>query len=193
MCNYLTNIKYLCILLFTGSIFFACENNEQEVQKLNAKSLSVEEAKNVKVNYTTGGKAKAQLAAPIMFRVQDTVPYIEFPKNLHVDFYNEQGVIESTLDAKYGKYNEQQSKVFLKDSVRFIGLKNGDTLYTNELYWDRNRPVYQFYTNTPTTILTKSQIINSIGFEVNQAFTDKYFKNTTNSVFRVPKSSFPEY
>jgi LPS export ABC transporter protein LptC len=188
-----TSIKNILMLLLISSIFFACENDEQEVIKINSKSLSVEEATDVNVNYTTGGKAKAQLSSPSMLRVQDTVSYVEFPKKLHVDFYNEQGVIESTLDAKYGKYNELQSKVFLKDSVRFIGLKNGDTLYTNELYWDRNRSIYQFYTDAPTVIKTKNEIINCIGFEVNQAFTDKLFKGSTNSYFRVPTSSFPQY
>ncbi|MBL0146133.1 MAG: LPS export ABC transporter periplasmic protein LptC [Chitinophagaceae bacterium] len=178
------------VLLFS---FTSCENDEAEVKNLSAKSLGVEEATNVKVNYTTGGKAKAQLFSPLMLRVQDTTSYVEFPKTLHVDFYNEAGVIESILDAKYGKYNEQQSKVLLKDSVRFIGLKNGDTLYTNELYWDRNRPTYQFYTDKPVRVLTKAQIINSIGFEVSQDFKDKWFKNTTNSIFRVPTSQFPEY
>jgi LPS export ABC transporter protein LptC len=193
MSKTITFIKNILMLLFFSSIFFACENDEKEITKISAKSLSIEEATNVNVNYTTGGKAKAQLSSPLMLRVQDTLSYVEFPKKLHVDFYNEQGVIESILDAKYGKYNEQQSKVFLKDSVRFIGLKNGDTLYTNELYWDRNRPVYQFYTDAPTVIKTKAEIINCVGFEVNQAFTDKLFKGTRNSYFRVPTTSFPQY
>jgi LPS export ABC transporter protein LptC len=173
--------------------FYSCENNEGEIKNISAKSLAVEEATNVNINYTTSGNTKAQLKAPVMLRVQDTASYVEFPKKLHVDFYNEQGVIESTLDALFGKYNEIQSKVLLKDSVRFIGLKNGDTLFTNELFWDRNRPTYQFYTDKPTIIKTKKEIINSVGFEVNQDFTDKWFKNTTNSYFRVPTASFPEY
>jgi LPS export ABC transporter protein LptC len=173
--------------------FYSCENNEGEIKNISAKSLAVEEATNVNINYTTSGNTKAQLKAPVMLRVQDTASYVEFPKKLHVDFYNEQGVIESTLDALFGKYNEIQSKVLLKDSVRFIGLKNGDTLFTNELFWDRNRPTYQFYTDKPTIIKTKKEIINSVGFEVNQDFTDKWFKNTTNSYFRVPTANFPAY
>ena len=181
----------LSALLLVGII--SCENNEGDIKNITSKSLAIEEATNVNVNYTTSGTAKAQLRAPLMLRVQDTVSFVEFPKQLHVDFYNEQGVIESILDAKYGKYNETQSKVLLKDSVRFIGLKNGDTLYTNELFWDRNRSTYQFYTDKPTVIKTKKEIINSIGFEVNQNFTDKWFKNTTNSYFRIPTSSLPAY
>lgn len=186
-------IKLIAVFIL-GCIFLsACENNAAEVDKLASKKLGVEEAVNVDINYTLSGKAKAKLLSPLMLRVQDTMPYVEFPKKIHVDFYNDSGKIESVLDAKYARYVESQSKVLLRDSVRFIGLKNGDTLYCNELYWDRNRPVYQFYTESPTQIRTKSHNINSIGFETSQDFTDKWFKKITNSFIKVSSSEFPEY
>ncbi|MEI8059495.1 MAG: hypothetical protein WCG67_04995, partial [Ferruginibacter sp.] len=97
------------------------------------------------------------------------------------------------LDAKYARYIETQSKILLKDSVRFIGLKNGDTLYCDELYWDRNRNDYQFYTDKPVQIRTKTHNINSIGFETSQDFKDKVFHQVTNSVIKVSSSQFPEY
>ncbi len=178
----------------TGCIFlYACENSKEDIARLTTKQLGVEEAIKVDINYTLGGKAKAKLTAPLMLRVQDTVPYVEFPKKLHVDFYNDSGKIESILDARYAKYTETQSRVLLKDSVRFIGLKNGDTLYCNELYWDRNRQPYQFYTESPTQVRTKMQNINSIGFETSQDFKDKLFKKITNSTIKVASSEFPEY
>ncbi len=188
------NIIRKIAALFMGCIFLlACENTKEDIDKLSQKKLGVEEAKIVDINYTTAGKAKAKLTAPLMLRVQDTMPYIEFPQKLHVDFYNDSGKIESVLDAKYAKYTESQSRIFLKDSVRFIGLKNGDTLYCNELYWDRNRQPYQFYTESPTQVRTKLQNINSIGFETSQDFKDKVFKQITNSTFKVSSSQFPEY
>jgi LPS export ABC transporter protein LptC len=181
--------------LFLGCIFLCgCENTKQEIDSLNKKNTNVEEATIVTLNYTLGGKAKAILTAPLMLRVQnDTMPYVEFPKKIHVDFYNDSTKIESILDAKYARYIESQSKILLRDSVRFIGLKNGDTLYCNELYWDRNRPVYQFYTESPTQVRTKLQNINSVGFETSQDFKDKNFKQVTNSSIKVPSSQFPEY
>jgi hypothetical protein len=118
---------------------------------------------------------------------------VEFPKKIHVDFYNDSTKIESILDAKYARYIETQSKILLKDSVRFIGLKNGDTLYCDELYWDRNRNSYQFYTEKPVQIKTKTHIIYSIGFETSQDFKDKVFYHVTNSLIKVPSSQFPEY
>jgi hypothetical protein len=180
--------------LFSGCIFLsACENDSKEIDDLTKKKLGVEEAINVDLNYTLGGKAKAKLLSPLMLRVQDTIPYTEFPKKIHVDFYNDSTKIESILDAKYARYVESESRILLKDSVRFIGLKNGDTLYCDELYWDRNRPVYQFYTEAPTQVRTKLQNINSIGFECSQDFKDKVFKKVTNSSIKVPSSQFPEY
>jgi len=184
----------LTAAFFGGCIFLtACENSSKEIDNLTKKKLGVEEAIKVNINYTMGGKTKAILQSPLMLRVQDTLPYVEFPKKIHVDFYNDSTKIESILDAKYAKYIESQSKVLLKDSVRFIGLKNGDTLYCDELYWDRSRPTYQFYTDKPVQIRTKLQIINGTGFETSQDFKDKHVINPTNSFIKVPASQFPEY
>jgi LPS export ABC transporter protein LptC len=186
---------YLIIAVCTAGCIFlsACENSKEELDQLGAKKLGVEEAVQVNINYTLSGKTKAILTSPLMLRVQDSVPYVEFPKRIHVDFYNDSTKIESILDAKYARYIESQSKILLKDSVRFIGLNTGDTLYCDELYWDRNRNTYQFYTDKPVRIRTRMQIINGTGFETSQDFKDKHVFNPTNSVIRVPSSQFPEY
>lgn len=186
---------YLIIAVCTAGCIFlsACENSKEELDQLSSKKLGVEEAVQVNINYTLSGKTKAILTAPIMLRVQDSIPYVEFPKKIHVDFYNDSTKIESILDAKYARYIETQSKILLKDSVRFIGLNTGDTLYCDELYWDRNRNTYQFYTDKPVRIRTKMQVINGTGFETSQDFKDKHVFNPTNSVIRVPSSQFPEY
>ena len=187
-----TTLIKLVAALFSGCFFLcSCENSIKDIKALDAKRIGVEVAKNVNMRYSVGGILKANLLGPVMYRVQDTVPYVEFPKTIHVDFYTAEDTIESTLDAKYAKYIETQSKVLLRDSVRFIGLKNGDTLYCNELFWDRARPVYQFYTDKPVQIRTKTQIIDGVGLEASQDFKEKLIKNVTNSVLKVPASQFP--
>lgn len=185
--------RFLIPILFSAVCLFpACENNPEVVNNLSSKNLGVEEAKNVDINYTLAGRAKAKLLSPLMLRVQDTLPYVEFPKTLHVDFFNDSAKRESLLDALYGKYFESQSKILLRDSIRFIGLKNGDTLYCQELFWDRNRPIYQFYTDKPVQIRTKTQVIyGEDGFETNQDFSEKLVKRVVNSIFRIPNSQFP--
>lgn len=175
----------------TGCFFFiSCENDEGAVKKLFNKKPGVEEGKDVLIKYSVGGKRKAILTGPLLYRVQDTVPYIEFPHTLHVDFFNEHDTLESKLDAHYAKYKDSQSKVFLKDSVRVINIK-GDTLYCDELYWDRSRTGTEFYTDKPVRIRTRTQIINGIGMDAKQDFTEWHIVQPVG-IDKVPSSQFPE-
>lgn len=185
--------QHRCVAILLSAVtlfsFSSCENSEKDLKNLNSKSAGIEEAKNVNINYTIKGKIKAILLSPLMFRVQDTMPYVEFPKTLHVDFYNDSALVESKLDSYYGKYIEAQSKVFLKDSVKVINVK-GDTLYCDELWWDRNRTGTEFYTNKPVRIRTRKEIIDGIGMEARQDFKDWHIMNVTGIV-KVPSADFP--
>lgn len=178
----------LTVFFLAGSLLLSC--NDEEFSSYNSKNLGIEEIKNADINYTLGGNAKAKLRSPLMLRVQDTNPYVEFPKKLHVDFFNEKGAVDSRLDALYGKYYELESKVFLRDSVRIINIV-GDTLYCNELWWDRNRKGSEFYTDKGVKIRTKTHIINGTGMQAAQDFKNWVILNPTQSVIRVPNSQFP--
>ncbi|MEJ7626712.1 MAG: LPS export ABC transporter periplasmic protein LptC [Ferruginibacter sp.] len=184
----------ICIAAFlTGCIFLSsCENNEADVARLTKKrSLSVEEGRNVIINYTLKGDIKTILKAPLMLRVQDTAVFVEFPKTLTADFYNEKGKAESRLTAQYGKYKESESIIYLRDSVVVINFARGDTLYCDELYWDRNRKDAEFYTDKPVRIRTRTQIINGRGMEAPQDFKRHYIKYPTGIV-TVPSANFPQ-
>lgn len=181
---------HLLTAIFTGCLFLcSCENKLADVQKFNAKDIAVEVGKNVVIKYSVAGKRKATLTGAIMNRVQDTVPYVEFPKNIHVDFYGINDSIESRLDAHYARYKETQSKVFLRDSVKVINVA-GDTLYCDELYWDRSRTGVEFYTEKPVRIHTKKEIVNGIGMEARQDFKEYHIIHPTGFL-KVGASQFP--
>lgn len=184
------HFKQNAVVILFSLLLFSCENTDKELQDMSSKNLGIEEVKNADINYTLGGKAKAKLLSPLMLRVQDVNPYVEFPKKLHVDFYNDTGSVDSRLDALYGKYFEAESKVFLKDSVVVINVL-GDTLYCQELWWDRNRTGFEFYTDKEVRIRRKLQIIDGIGMEARQDFKEWVIKNVSNSFIRVPNSQFP--
>jgi len=191
MINLTADIKFLAAFI-TGCFFLcSCENSMEAIKELDAKKMGVEEAIKVTVTYSSNGKRKALLTSPIMYRVQDTVPYIEFPKSIHVDFYNEvnNDSIESKLDAKYAQYKESQSKVYLRDSVRVLNV-SGDTLFCDELYWDMKRTGTEFYTDKPVRIRTRTQIIDGIGMEARQDFKEHHIKQVTG-IIKVPSSQFP--
>ena len=179
-------LKFLVLCL----AFVACENDPVKVKTLTTKKLGVEEGKDITLNYTMGGKVKTVLTAPLMLRVQDSVQYIEFPKTLKAIFYSEEGIAESKLTANYGKYRENEDIVYLRDNVVVINFQKGDTLYSDEMYWDRSRTGTEFYTNKPVKIRTKTQIINGIGMEASQYFKSHHVLEVTG-VISVPSSKFP--
>jgi LPS export ABC transporter protein LptC len=140
-------------VLFMGCLFvlLSCENTKEEMDAaFGKKAAAVEEAIDVDSYLSQEGKTKARLTAPYMLRQVSDSQFIEFPRTLHVDFYDTTGVIETILNAKYGKYREYESKVLLRDSVIVINIKNGDTLRTPELWWDQNKS--EFYTDKPSHI-----------------------------------------
>lgn len=169
----------------------ACENDVNEVKQLGKKNPGIEEGKNITSFLSMGGKMKAKLTAPLLLRYQgDSALKSEFPKTLFVEFYNDSTKLESTLSAKYGRYMENENKIYLRDSVVIIRI-NGDTLETSELYWDQN--LGRFHTDKPVTTSQRNprqKLYARKGFSSNQTLTDiTYYELDLGSFLFLPDSS----
>lgn len=173
---------YLPAALFVSCLFlFACENDERKIKELTGNVTEVEEARNIESYLSESGHMKARLTAPLMIRVLKVdSPYVEFPQSLHVDFYNDSTKIESWLDSKYGKYFENQNKVYLRDSVVVINIK-GDTLKCPDLWWDQNTKL--FYTDKYAEYRAKGKnIYGGKGLEATQDMRSVTFKYPTGII-----------
>lgn len=172
--------------LFFGLLLPACENSQEELAALSKTRIAVEEAKSIESYLSQGGKMKAKLTAPVMNRYQADSPYIEFPRSLHVDFYNDSLQVQSELFSKYGRYRETEQKVFLRDSVLVFNNRK-DTLKCEELWWDQNKEM--FYTDKDVEIHQPDKIIYGKGLEADQSFNWYLIKQITGQVM-VPKGGF---
>lgn len=162
----------------------------QEVIELNSKKLGVEEGKNIESYLSQDGRVKAKLIAPLMLRYQLDTVKVEFPKKLHVDFFDDSLKIQSQLNARYGSYMENIGKVFLKDSVTFLN-RDGDTLWCKEMWWDQNK--HELYSDKPTRIFKKqyTQRYYSLnGFRSDEAFTFFTLFQSVNGTLIMPDSSY---
>jgi len=135
-------------------------------------------------------RVKGKLTSPFMLRYDRTdSPYAEFPRSLHVDFYNDSMQIESKLDAKYGKYLQNQEKVFLRDSVVVKNILKGDTLRCKTLWWDQHTE--RFTTDDSVRIYTPDKILYGTGMEADQNFRWYTIRHMTgmvlNSGGNIPK------
>ncbi len=173
-----------------GCIFLsACENDIKDVERFSKKEISVEEGKQIESFLSNGGILRAKLRAPVFLRYQTQVPKVEFPKTLHVDFYDSTRKIESELFADYGEYKENENLIYLRDNVVVFNVK-GDTLRTNELYWDQNKQI--FYNDKPTTVIQSSprqKIISKDGLTANQDLTWFSLKNLQPGSFTIISDS----
>ena len=181
--------EWLWLFLACG-LFAACENNMKTLPNFRQKQISVDEGRNITAYMSENAKVKARLTAPYMRRNEIDSPYVEFPNTLHVDFFNDSLQVESIMNARYGKWREQEGKVFLKDSVRVINIKNGDTLYCRELWWDRARTGMEFFTDKPIRIRTRTHTLDGVGMESRQDFVNWHILQPVG-IIKVPSSEFP--
>jgi LPS export ABC transporter protein LptC len=184
------HIIFIIAALFTGCFFIAgCENDIRQVRALGEKSKDVEVITQVTSYLSQDAKMKAKLTAPLMTRYQGDSVLVEFPKTVHVDFYTDSLQIESTVFAKYGRYIENQRRVLLRDSVIVINILKGDTLRTEELWWDQNKQL--FYTDKPVHIRQPDQKLDgNRGMEADQNFR-KWTLHQTEGVVNVADSTIP--
>jgi LPS export ABC transporter protein LptC len=181
----LTRYFFFWAALLTGCFFiYSCENDMGEVNEMLKKKMGVEEAVNVDIYMSQEGVMKARLRSPYMLRYIGESPsdsaYVEFPRTLHVDFYNDSLKIESTLDALYARHREHEDKVFLRDSVVVINILKGDTLRTDELWWDQN--TQEFYTDKAVRIHQPDKTIFGTGLRAAQDFSSYDIFNITGVV-----------
>lgn len=178
--------------LFSGCFFmYGCENDMAEVRELGSRKSGVDEGKNINSYLSVNGKMKAHLTAPTVLRYQgDSASKAEFPNSLHVDFFNDSARKESELRADYGRFVENEKKVYLRDNVVAFNIK-GDTLYCEDLVWDQNTG--RFHTDKKviwSQTFRKNLYIGLKGMDCDQDLNDiKLFDIQNGSYFTVPDST----
>lgn len=186
--------KWAALFLGCFFVYLSCENSSQELDNVYNKKIAVEEAYEIQSFLSQNGKTKAELISPYMLRYQgfkqgDT-PYIEFPRTLHVNFYDTTGTIESTLDARYAKFLENDRKILLRDSVVVINIRNGDTLITDELWWDQVKE--EIYTDKPNQVRQPDKTLyNKKGLRAAQNFSH-YTMLESSGPLQMPEDNMPE-
>lgn len=184
--------KFLTTLLIVAvaCLAVACGDNKTTGKPVGPHKIVPEEADSIVSMLSEPGtdsthklsaKVKGKLTSPYMLRYQRTdSPYAEFPRTLHVDFYNDSMQIESRLDAHYGKYFQNQEKVFLKDSVVVMNILKKDTVHCKTLWWDQHTE--RFTTDDSVRIYTPDKILYGTGMEADQNFRWYTIKKMTGMV-----------
>ncbi len=167
-------------LLLLFLLAASCKNNLEEARLVVSRAnANIEKGENVLIQYSDNGVTRIQCYGKTATRYNTEKPYLEFSDGIKIEFFKEDGSIESTLTARYATAVENSKEMVARDSVVVVNQK-GERLNTDELVWDENKKV--IYSNTFVKISTADEIIYGKGFYANQNFSDYVVKSISGKI-----------
>ena len=164
------------LFLLLGS---ACKTDPEKVKAVTQKqNLPLQTAHDIDVIYTDSAKIKIHLTAPQVEEFNGASPYTEMAKGVRVEFYEEDGTVDSYLTSNYAIRRERDQIMEAKNDVVVINTK-GEKLNTEHLIWDGVKR--RIYTEAAVKITTADQIIMGTGLESDEMFNNYEIKNITGT------------
>ncbi|TPE45597.1 LPS export ABC transporter periplasmic protein LptC [Pontibacter mangrovi] len=169
------NAYILGLLMLVAVLGLGCKRdlkNPDEEERYTGPTI---ENHDVTTLYSDSAKVLIKLQAPVQqeFEGGDGV----FPKGFYIEFYDEQGKLESTLKGNYGRQETRKSLYYARGNVVVNNLKKNEKLETEELYWNRNKG--RIYTDKFVKVTSPEEVITGVGLTANQDMSRYSIKKVT--------------
>lgn len=121
-----------------AGILFSCVNDLDTIREITVDPNAPDDVtKNLSMYYTDSGYAKVNIYASIAENYSKPEHVTKLKDSVKIDFYSEDGVITTSLTAKYGEINYATGLMFVQDSVRLWNHKDQREMRTKKLYWNQ--------------------------------------------------------
>ncbi len=164
------SLIYLLLIFF--SMFVSCSDDIPKINRITSKedlpTISIDIFKS---SLTENGLLKGMLKAKRLEQYEEVLePNIKFPKGISIVFFDEKGVLESSLTANYAIYYTKKETWEAIGNVVFTNI-SGQVLKTEHLYGDEKQQ--KIYTDEFVQITSANGNIikGAAGFESNSSFT----------------------
>ena len=163
----ITMKPYKLLLIFF--CFISCEDNFQEIKKINNyTNVPIGVAENIKLIYTDSAKVKAILTSPLNNDFTNQLfPYSEFPDGVKITFFDNKNQ-ETTVKSDYAIAYNKTNIVDLVGNV-VINTHDGSVLKTSQIYWDPEQE--WLFTEKKFTFKNIDYDISAIRLDANRSFT----------------------
>jgi len=173
------------LLLIATVVVFAisCENDIATIKALNEDlNMPMQTGSNVEITYTDSGQVKVRLMAPELKRFsRENDPYYEFPKGLKVMFYQNDGKIESHIEADYALFFEKQELWEARNNVVAKNERTHEQLFTEHIFWNQKEET--IYSDQFTKIINADgTFYGEKGFEARQDLSKWKLKSSKGTV-----------
>lgn len=145
-------------------LFLAASCGDQGSNEIQIYDGPVREAEDVEHYYAENGIIKVKMIAEQLFELQNGDR--QFPKGLYLEFYDENGKIESTLRANEAFFIKEDELWRGVGNVEVVNTQKREQLNTEELYWKPKDK--RIYTDKFVTIRMQSDVIYGEGLEAAQ-------------------------
>lgn len=163
-----TSIIKSTVAVLIATVFFACKNNFEEVQKIGiSENEPIGVADTFNLKYTDSGKLRANLISDKMLDFSNReFDFFEFPDGAHLDIFDAEAQ-RSTVVADYAIVYNKTNLVDMQGNV-VLTTPTNDTLFAEQLYYDQKKE--WVFTNQPVTFRQQGTLINGKGFDSDQDF-----------------------
>ena len=130
--------KYFLVLPLLV-VLFSCERESTTITKGMKKNFPNRSLMDANISFKDSGRVTLNLRAPLIeeYSLIDS-PYTIFRKGLEVDFYDKASTKPGFFKADWGKLSDITGIYEGRGNVIIIS-ENGDTIKTEQLFWDKNR------------------------------------------------------
>src|SRR3712207_2294482 len=142
-------------ILVALSILIACNPSvKNPAQKIKYTGPTMQ-SRNVATLFSDSSRLKIKLNASLQYQFENGDA--EYPKGIHLTFYDSNQKVSSELQANYAKYDKIRDAYFVRGKVVVNNHAKGETMKTEELHW--NKVKREIYTDKFVTIQTKTDIL----------------------------------
>lgn len=132
----------------------------------------LKEAENVELFYSEDNTVKVKMEAELLYEFENGDR--EFPKGVYMEFYNEFGLLNSTLRANHAFYFKNDEQWRGRGKVEVKNVEKNEQLNTEELFWKPKTK--KIFTDKFVTIRQQGDVIYGEGLDANQDLSDYLIK-----------------
>lgn len=164
----LKNKLFQLVTVFAVTLFFGCQSNFKDVQKINfSEFMPSGDANDINLKYTDSGRIRAILVSPKMLDYETVAfPFTEFPKGIDVTIYDNKGK-RTFITSDYAVSYKMTNLIDLQGNVK-IKSQSGQTLETQQLYYDQKND--WFYTEKNFTFTDPKGVSSGRGIDFSKDF-----------------------
>jgi LPS export ABC transporter protein LptC len=159
------------LLITLAMLLMGC--NTQETAKPILYEGPLSEGEDITMHYSEKEIVKVVLKAKKIFEFQNGDR--EFPEGIYMEFYDEFGKLNSTLQANSAYFFKEENKWRGRGKVEVINTAKQEQLNTEELFWKPDTK--KIFTDNFVTIKLQNEVIYGTGLDAAQDLSTYQIKN----------------